>query len=77
MHKVLVLGGSGLVGKAIINEMNNSKDYQIYATYFKNPMQLYQNRSFKLNIENLDNLNSILNTLKPQSVVVIWQFIST
>lgn len=69
MHKVLVLGGSGLVGKALINEMNNSRDFQIYSTYFENPMRFYQNRSLKLNIEDLDNINSILNNLKPQSIV--------
>ncbi len=69
MHKVLVLGGSGLVGKAIISEMNKFKEFQIYATYYESPMPLNKNRSFKLDIEDPDNINSILDTLKPQSVV--------
>jgi len=69
MHKVLVLGGSGLVGKAIINEMNKFKEFQIYATYFESPMPSNQDRSFKLSIEDSSNINSILNSLKPQSIV--------
>jgi dTDP-4-dehydrorhamnose reductase len=69
MNKVLVLGGSGLVGKAIISEIKKYKEFQIYATYFESPMPLDQNRSFKLNIEDLDNIDSILNTLKPQNII--------
>lgn len=69
MNKVLVLGGSGLVGRAIINEMNRCMKYQIYATYFENPMKLYGNKGLKLNIEDEDNIDNILNILKPQSVI--------
>lgn len=69
MHKVLVLGGSGLVGESIINEMNRCDEFQVYATYFQNPILLNKDRSFKLNIEDLDGINSILNNIKPQSVV--------
>lgn len=69
MNKILVLGGSGLVGKAIISEINKCKEFKTYATYFKNPMPLNQNRSFKLNIEDMDNINNILNTLKPQNII--------
>jgi dTDP-4-dehydrorhamnose reductase len=36
MYNVLVLGGSGLVGKAVISEMNRNAEFQIYGTYFKN-----------------------------------------
>lgn len=69
MHKVLILGGSGLVGRAIINEMNKNREFQTYATYFDNPIQLNQDRSFKLNIEETDGISNVLNTLKPQSVI--------
>lgn len=69
MSKVLVLGGSGLIGKAIIGEINKCKEFQVYATHFKNPMTLEQNRSFKLDIKDGDSINSILNTVKPQSVI--------
>ena len=69
MNKVLVLGGSGLVGKAIVSEMNKNKEFQIYTTYFESPMTLDQDRSFILNIEDTSNIISILNILKPQIVI--------
>lgn len=69
MHKVLVLGGSGLVGKAIISEISKCKEFQIYGTYFESPIQLNENRSFKFNVENSDKINSILDSVKPQSVI--------
>lgn len=69
MHNILVLGGSGLVGKAIISEMSKNKELQIYATYFENPLLFNQDRSFKLSIQEPANISSILNKVKPQSVV--------
>lgn len=41
MHNILILGGSGLVGTAIINEMNKYDKFQVYSTYFKNPVPLH------------------------------------
>lgn len=69
MKKVLVLGGSGLLGKAIINEINKFKEYEIYATYFEGLMPLNEDRSFKLSVEDSANIGNILNTIKPQSVI--------
>lgn len=69
MYKVLVLGGSGLVGQSIINEMNKYNQFQVYSTYYQNPILLNKDRNFKLNIEDLDNISSILNTLKPNIIV--------
>lgn len=70
MHRVLVLGGSGLVGKAVINELNKDNKFQVYATYFQNPIELLEkNRSFKLNIKDSDSISCLLNKIKPQSVV--------
>lgn len=45
MHKILVIGGSGLVGKAIITELNKSKEFEIYGTHFRSAMPLDKNRS--------------------------------
>lgn len=69
MHKVLILGGSGLVGRAIIDEMNKYKRFQQYATYFENSTLLNKDRSFKMDIQDLDDIGSILNTLKPNIIV--------
>ncbi|MDF2880502.1 MAG: dTDP-4-dehydrorhamnose reductase [Clostridiaceae bacterium] len=69
MKKILILGGSGLLGKAIINEMNKHNKFQYYITYFKNPISLNEDRSYKMNIEDIENVNSLLNTLKPDIIV--------
>lgn len=69
MDKVLVLGGSGLVGKAIINEISKVNKYDIYATYFKNGAPLSEDRSYRLNAEDTDNIKHILDSVKPQNVI--------
>ena len=69
MHNVLILGGSGLLGKALINEMNKHNGFQIHATYFENPSKLNKDRSIKLDIGDLTDVSNILNTVKPQSVI--------
>ncbi|NMM62570.1 sugar nucleotide-binding protein [Clostridium sp. P21] len=69
MNKVLVIGGSGCVGKAIVAKMNKCDEFDVYATYFNNPIPLNENKSFKLNIEDVNNINDILNFLKPNIVV--------
>jgi dTDP-4-dehydrorhamnose reductase len=54
------MGGSGLVGTAVINEMNKYNQFEVYSTYFQKPILLNQDRSFKLNIEDIPNLDIIL-----------------
>lgn len=69
MEKILILGGSGLIGKALINELNKCNKFEIYETYFEHPMSLNQDRSFKLDIGNVHNIDDILETLKPQKII--------
>lgn len=69
MCKVLVLGGSGLVGSAIVYEMNKNCQFDVYATYLHNPLPLNPCRNCKLDIEDPDNIDSILESLKPQIVI--------
>lgn len=69
MSKILILGGSGLVGTAIINEMNKYNQFDVYSTYFQNSTLLNEDKSFKLNIQDEDNISSILNILKPQIII--------
>lgn len=69
MNKILILGGSGLVGKALIGEMNKYNEFEVYATYHKNPAPLNENRNFKLNIEDVNSMNNLLDTVKPQSII--------
>ncbi|MEG2655907.1 MAG: sugar nucleotide-binding protein [Clostridium sp.] len=69
MNKVLVLGGSGLVGKAIINELNGCNEFQVYGTYYKHPKLIEGNMSFKLDLEDLDNAYDMISTLKPEIII--------
>lgn len=69
MKKVLVLGGSGLVGRAVINEINKDPGYQAYGTYFKNSAGLNLGRSFILDIESSDTINRLLDIVKPDIIV--------
>lgn len=69
MESILILGGSGLVGRAIIDELNKNSDIKVYSTYFENPSALTQGGDFKLNIENLHDIDIILEETKPQCVI--------
>lgn len=69
MTKVLVLGGSGLIGNAIINEMSRDNEFDLYATYFKNRISLNKVHNFKLDIGDLDNIKKMLNMVKPRIVI--------
>ncbi len=69
MVKVIILGGSGLLGKAIIKELNQYQDFRTYGTYFSNPTGLAPERRFQLDIGDLADLRAILNTLRPHLVI--------
>jgi len=69
MENVLVLGGSGLIGKAIINELNNKSEFEIYATYFQSLPPLGLERSIKVDVDNLEDISNMLKKVKPQSVI--------
>ncbi|URZ17927.1 sugar nucleotide-binding protein [Clostridium felsineum] len=69
MLKVLILGGSGLVGSSIIKELTKYNNFKVYATYFKN--KIYSNlvSSFNLDIKNLEGINNLLNKVQPDIVI--------
>lgn len=70
MDRLLVLGGSGLIGTEIINEMNKHKNFDVYATFYKRAMILLnKEKCFRLDIEILEDINEILNTVKPQIII--------
>ena len=68
MYKVLILGESGLVGKAVAEELSK-EEYEVYGTYYKNCILPDQNRSFELNINDNESITNILNVSKPQIVI--------
>jgi dTDP-4-dehydrorhamnose reductase len=67
MRRVLIIGGSGLVGKAILKELNK-KEYDVYSTYCNNKITS-NNRSSKLNIGNIENVDYVLNKVRPEIII--------
>lgn len=60
--KILVLGTSGITGKAIVKELQNENE--VYGTYFhkKDEYSNYENMLY-LDAGDLDNLQDILGTI--------------
>lgn len=69
MNKVLVLGGSGLIGTAIIKEMDKYEKYDIYTTYYEHLPSINKGSCFKLDLEDVENISCILNNIKPKIVI--------
>ncbi|OPJ58056.1 sugar nucleotide-binding protein [Clostridium oryzae] len=69
MKKVLILGGSGLIGKAIAEEMRGNEQLDVYGTYNSNLTVLDKNKSLKLNIEDLADTQHILTAVQPEIVI--------
>lgn len=69
MDKILILGGSGLIGRTVINEINKYNKFDVYSTYFQNPIPLNKCKWFKLDIHDEHNISSILDNIKPQIII--------
>ncbi|MDR7071610.1 sugar nucleotide-binding protein [Fictibacillus barbaricus] len=67
MEKVLILGASGLVGRALINELNDRFD--VYGTYSSTQPSLPENRQFQLEIQEIESLQGIIQSIKPDIVI--------
>lgn len=68
MEKILILGASGLVGKALCNELKDS--YKVYGTYNKNKVSIDHVEMIKFEIENPDKVITILNSYKPNKIII-------
>ncbi|MGM9988249.1 MAG: NAD-dependent epimerase/dehydratase family protein [Bacillaceae bacterium] len=67
MKKVLILGASGLVGKAIIEECKDAFD--LYGTYCSSSTTLPNNKQFQLDIQQIDKGKELLRSIKPDIVI--------
>ncbi len=66
--KLLVLGGSGLVGSAFIDFAKN--DYDIFFSYNKNEIKIPNTKSFKINLLNDNNkIETIIKNYNPDIVL--------
>ncbi|HLO13164.1 MAG TPA: sugar nucleotide-binding protein [Pseudoneobacillus sp.] len=67
MEKVLILGASGLVGKALIDELKDGFD--IYGTYSSSLTGLPVEKQFQLEVQQIDKLMEITRSIKPDIVI--------
>lgn len=66
--KILVLGASGLAGKAIVNELQNENE--VFGTYCQQKDQyINDNNMFYLNIEESNSLKDILTFTDPDIII--------
>ncbi|MGE7997974.1 sugar nucleotide-binding protein [Lysinibacillus sp. NPDC093190] len=67
MNKILILGASGLIGKAIIEEYKN--DFDLYGTYSSSITNLPREKQFQLDITQIDRFKKMLKTINPDIVI--------
>lgn len=63
----MILGASGLVGKAIAKECLTSFD--VYGTYFSSETNLADDKQFQLNMQKEETIREILNEVQPDIIV--------
>jgi dTDP-4-dehydrorhamnose reductase len=67
MEKLLILGASGLVGKALVEECKNGFD--LYGTYFSSFTSLPKDKQFQLDIQQIGKLKEVIRFVKPDIVI--------
>ncbi|MFP7300495.1 sugar nucleotide-binding protein [Neobacillus niacini] len=67
MKKVLILGASGLVGRALIEEFKEV--YDLYGTYSSTQPKLPSNKQFQLEVSQIHEMKEILRCIKPEIVI--------
>ncbi|WML48628.1 sugar nucleotide-binding protein [Neobacillus sp. PS3-34] len=67
MDKVLILGASGLVGKALIDELKDGFD--IYGTYSSSLTGLPVEKQFQLEVQEIEKLLEITRSIIPDIVI--------
>ena len=65
--KLLVLGGSGLVGSSFINSSKN--DYDVIFSYNNNKIKIPNTQSFQINLLNDDKIEKIIENYNPNIVL--------
>jgi dTDP-4-dehydrorhamnose reductase len=67
MEKVLILGASGLVGRALINEFKDGFD--LYGTYSSTLANLPEEKRFQLNLLQIEKLKDKIRSIQPDIVI--------
>ncbi|OIK10599.1 dTDP-4-dehydrorhamnose reductase [Bacillus sp. MUM 116] len=67
MEKVLILGASGLVGRALVDELKNGFD--VYGTYSSSVSNIPDGKQFQLEVKQTDKLKEVIHVMKPDIVI--------
>jgi dTDP-4-dehydrorhamnose reductase len=68
LQKILILGASGLVGKALIEEIKDVCD--LYGTYFSSSVtNLPKDKHFKLDVHEVSKLKELIHFINPDAIV--------
>jgi len=67
MEKVLILGISGLVGKALLRELEDN--YDVYGTYNTRKLDKHRDKIFKLDLNDSNCIKQILDNIKPNIII--------
>jgi len=65
--KILVLGASGLVGKALLTELSSSFD--VYGTYHQTKLSLKNDRQLQWNITDSNRILNWIDEINPQIII--------
>ncbi|QSO54214.1 sugar nucleotide-binding protein [Alicyclobacillus curvatus] len=67
MQKVLILGASGLVGRALTDELKAGFD--VFGTYHSTSTKLPSDKQFQVGIQDINQLNEITRSINPDIVI--------
>ncbi|MBV7507852.1 sugar nucleotide-binding protein [Bacillus sp. sid0103] len=67
LEKVLILGASGLVGRALLDEFKDGFD--LYGTYSTSLTSLPDEKQFQLEVQQIDKLKEMIQSIKPDIVI--------
>ncbi|TMU87218.1 sugar nucleotide-binding protein [Bacillus sp. BHET2] len=67
MRKLLIIGASGLVGKALWEECKDQFD--VYGTYSSRPMDLPKDKQYQLEMSEIGEVTDIIQSIGPDAIV--------
>ncbi len=67
MKKLLILGASGLVGKALADEFK--ENYAVYGTSSSSELPMPEANQYRLQITELEKMKDIIDSIKPDAII--------
>ena len=70
MKKILIFGGSGFLGKSLVDFANqNPKKFKVFSTFNKNKISQYEHPQIKFNFLDEENLNALIKSVNPDLII--------